>query len=147
MILDNFRERATPEQRYRCTRTTWRRGNREKDIVFLRNLVGWNQVLSKATWVFWTIICQHISASNLIGSSFFFFVSFFLNYGKNVLISTFMIIWNLFFLGATKHLYKRVCPSVRPSVTPSDSPSYRGVLEHLMSCIRPCLWSTRKRVI
>ena len=27
-----------------------------------------------------------------------------------------------FFLGATKHLYKRVCPSVRPSVGPSVRP-------------------------
>ena len=42
------------------------------------------------------------------------------------------------FLGATKHLYKRVCPSVRLSVTPFDLPSYRGVSEYLMPCSQPC---------
>ena len=54
--------------------------------------------------------------------------------------------WECDFLGATKHLYKRVCPSVRPSVRPSVGPSvtpfhlpsYRGVSAHLMPCIRPC---------
>ena len=63
------------------------------------------------------------------------------------------------FLGATKHLYKRVCPSVHLSVHRSVQPSVRppvrpqvhnafslaaekGVSQHLMPCIRPCLIPT-----
>ena len=33
--------------------------------------------------------------------------------------------WLVMFLGAPKHLYKRVCPSVRPSVGPTVGPSVR----------------------
>ena len=51
-------------------------------------------------------------------------------------LKTFQNEWTLFFnlslrllcfLDATKHLYKRVCPSVRPSVRPSVTPSLMEV--------------------
>ena len=52
------------------------------------------------------------------------------------------------FLGAAKHLYKRVCPSVRPSVgrsvgrsvTPSHFRRFRRASEHRVASIGSYLW-------
>ena len=65
---------------------------------------------------------------------------------RNLLTQSTISYLHFIFLGATKHLYKRVCPSVRQSVglsiclfiTPFHLPLYRGVSAHLMPCIRPC---------
>ena len=45
------------------------------------------------------------------------------------------------FLGAAKHLYKRVRPSVRPSVTPSHFRRFRRALEHRVASIGSCYQS------
>ena len=45
------------------------------------------------------------------------------------------------FLGATKHLHKRVCLSIHPSISPSLGVSLKaakGVLKHLLPCILAC---------
>ena len=46
--------------------------------------------------------------------------------------------FNPAFLGATKHLYMRVCPSVGRSVTPSHFQRLRHALEHRVASIGSC---------
>ena len=53
----------------------------------------------------------------------------------------FPVISETLFLGAAKHLYKRVCPSVRRSVTPSHFRQFRRASGHRVASIGSCFLS------
>ena len=66
-------------------------------------------------------------------------------YGESVFIAT---ITRSSFLGAAKHLYKRVCPSVRPSVRTFVSVFQRAAPQkpHRVSGIRTCYLKSERMV-